>query len=87
MERLRLAWLQLCALTLASTAVAYVAGQLSAQFAGTAVATALLITFAFFKARIILGTYLHLASAPGWLGAASSVLGIWLALICGLYLI
>lgn len=86
MDRLHLAWMQLCALTLASTAVAYVAGQVPARLAGAA-ATTLLVAFAFFKARIVLGTYLHLASAPGWLGAASSVLGIWLLLICGLYLI
>lgn len=87
MDRLRLAWVQLCALTVASTAVAYVAGQVQAQLAGAAVATALLVAFAFLKARIILGAYLHLSSAPGWLGAASTVLGIWLVLIWGLYLI
>lgn len=70
------AWLQLCALTVASTVASFFSGR---------AAMALLVVFAFCKARIILGDYLHLSAAPGWLNAASLVLGLWLGLIWVLY--
>ena len=78
MDPLVRAWLLLCALIAASAIVA--------QFSG-APAIALLAAFAFFKARTILGEYLHLSTAPGWLRAACAPLAIWLALLAGLYTI
>lgn len=78
MDPLVRAWLQLCVLIVVSTIVA--------QFSGV-LATAILVTAAFFKGRIILGAYLHLSTAPAWLTAASTILGIWLVLIAGLYMI
>ncbi|RDD94252.1 hypothetical protein DTW92_17930 [Paracoccus pantotrophus] len=69
-------WLWLLALIVATVVVAGVSGM---------AATALLVVLAWLKARLILGGFLHLDRAPGWLGAFTVPLAIWLAVLWGLY--
>lgn len=67
-------WLLLIALTLGTTVLSGFGGLLAA--AG-------LLLLAWAKARAILGGFLHLKSAPGWLSAAMVPLGIWMFLLWG----
>ena len=72
MDQLSKTWALLIILTLATVALAGINGRL---------AVAGLLLLAFLKARLILGRFLHLGAAPGWLGAFTVPLGIWLLLI------
>lgn len=72
MDSLTRTWLLLLGLTLATALLAGVDGRLAALA---------LLALAWVKARTILGGFLHLRAAPGWLGAAMLPLGIWLAAI------
>lgn len=74
MDRLTRNWLWLLGLTLATTLAALVPA-----------ASAGLLLLAFLKARAILGGFLHLRAAPGWLMAVSVPLALWLILLAGLY--
>lgn len=74
MDGLTRNWLWLLGLTLATTLAALVPA-----------ASAGLLLLAFFKARAILGGFLHLRAAPGWLMAVSVPLALWLLLLAGLY--
>lgn len=47
-------------------------------------ATAGLLILAWIKARAILGGFLHLRGAPGWLAALTVPLGLWMAAIWAL---
>ncbi|MTH61701.1 cytochrome C oxidase subunit IV family protein [Paracoccus litorisediminis] len=75
MDRLTRNWLTLIALIAMTLALS--------AFDGRPVAVGLL-ALAFFKARAILGGFLHLRGAAGWLAAATVPLGIWLGLLWGL---
>lgn len=68
-------WGLLVGLTLATTALAAFDGRLVA--AG-------LLALAWVKARTILGGFLHLKSAPGWLAAFMLPLALWLAALAAL---
>lgn len=68
-------WLLLVGLILATAALATVDGRLAA--AG-------LLALAWTKARAILGGFLHLRAAPGWLTAFTLPLAFWLAAIAAL---
>lgn len=57
-----------------------------AGFGGPVVAAGLL-ALALAKARVILGGFLGLSGAPGWLAAFTIPLAFWLAAIWGLYAI
>jgi len=59
-------------LTLATTGLASLDGSLAA--AG-------LLALAWLKARTILGGFLHLSAAPGWLTAFTLPIALWLAAI------
>ena len=72
MDVLTKTWALLIGLTAATAALAGVSGRL---------AVILVLVLAFLKARLILGRFLHLAAAPGWLAAFTLPVGIWLALI------
>lgn len=72
MDDLTRNWLKLIALIAATVALAAVDGRIAA--AG-------LLALAFCKARAILGGFLHLRQAQGWLSAATIPIGIWLALL------
>ncbi|MFV0490202.1 MAG: cytochrome C oxidase subunit IV family protein [Pseudorhodobacter sp.] len=74
MDILTRTWLILIALTAGTVAVANFDGRLAA--AG-------LLILAWFKARTILGGFLHLSAAPGWLGAMAGPLGFWLVVLWG----
>lgn len=74
MDGLTRNWLWLLGLTLATTLAALVPA-----------ASAGLLLLAFLKARAILGGFLHLRAAPGWLMAVSVPLALWLILLAGLY--
>lgn len=76
MDMLTRAWLTLIALTAATAAIAGLDGR---------VAAAGLLALAWLKARVILGRYLHLHDAPGWLGAFMLPLAIWMLSIATLY--
>lgn len=76
MDPLTKTWSLLIALTVATTALAGLDGRL---------AVAGMLALAFLKARLILGRFLHLDTAPGWLAAFAVPIGIWLLLIGGLY--
>lgn len=69
-------WLWLLALILATVT--------AAGFEGRPAAAALVV-LAWLKARAILGGFLHLDRAPGWLSAFTVPLAIWLAALWGLY--
>ena len=75
MDDLTKTWLLLIALTLGTAALS--------GFGGLAAAAGLLL-LAWAKARAIIGGFLHLKSAPGWLSAAMVPLGIWMALLWGM---
>lgn len=72
MDPLTKTWGALIALTAATTALAGVSGRL---------AVIAVLGLAFLKARLILGRFLHLGAAPGWLSAFTVPIGIWLCLI------
>ncbi|MCV2449133.1 MULTISPECIES: cytochrome C oxidase subunit IV family protein [Paracoccus] len=78
MDALTRTWLLLLGLTLATALLAGIDGRLAALA---------LLALAWLKARAILGGFLHLRAAPGWLGAAMLPLGIWLAAIGALCLV
>lgn len=65
-------WLLLIALTAGTIALA----SLDGRIAGAAI-----LILAWCKARAILGGFLHLKSAPGWLSAFMVPLAIWLGVI------
>lgn len=44
-----------------------------------------LLALAWIKARTILGGFLHLDAAPGWLAAFTLPLALWLAALWGLH--
>ncbi|WBU58942.1 cytochrome C oxidase subunit IV family protein [Paracoccus albus] len=73
MDRLTRTWLLLIALTGATA--------LFSGFSGIAVVFGLLF-LGWLKARLTLGRFLHLDAAPGWLGAFTFPLGLWLLAIC-----
>ena len=68
-------WLMLIVLTGATTGLATQDGRIAA--AG-------LLALAWIKARAILGGFLHLDRAPGWLPAFVVPLGLWMALVWAL---
>ncbi len=72
MDALTRNWLLLIALTLGTVAVGLFHGP---------VAAALLLALSWAKARAILGGFLHLARAPGWLSLALVPLGVWMAVV------
>ena len=76
MDALTRNWLLLIGFVGATLALAALDGRLAA--AG-------LLALAWLKARAILGGFLHLKAAPGWLSAALLPLAIWLFAIWGLY--
>jgi len=78
MDALTRTWLLLLGLTLATALLAGIDGRLAAVA---------LLALAWLKARAILSGFLHLRTAPGWLGAAMLPLGIWLAVIGALCLV
>lgn len=75
MDGLTRTWAVLIGLTLATAALAACDGRL--VLAG-------LMLLAWLKAGHILGGFLHLRAAPGWLAAFSLPLGVWLAAIAAL---
>ena len=46
-----------------------------------------LLVLAWLKARAILGGFLHLRGAPGWLAALLGPLALWLAAVWGLAMV
>lgn len=72
MDRLTKTWASLIALTLGTVMLAAFEGRL---------AVAGILALAFFKARLILGRFLHLDAASGWLAAFTVPIAIWLLLI------
>lgn len=68
-------WIVLAGLTAATAALA----GLDSRFAAAG-----MLALAWAKARTILGGFLHLGSAPGWLAAFTLPLAIWLAALAGL---
>ena len=72
MDVLTKTWALLIALTLATATLAGIDGRL---------AVAGILMLAFLKARLILGRFLHLNAAPGWLMGFTLPIGIWLLLI------
>lgn len=75
MDGLTRTWLWLVGLTAVTTLLA----------GWPVVAGVALPMLALFKARAILGGFLHLRAAPGWLTAITLPLALWLVLIAGLY--
>ena len=75
MDRLTRNWLVLIALILATTGLAALDGRIAA--AG-------LLVLAWAKSRAILGGFLHLDQAPGWLAAFVVPLGLWMGLVWAL---
>lgn len=72
MDALTRNWLLLIALTLGTVAAGAFHGPLAA---------AVLLALAWTKARTILGGFLHLSAAPGWLSMAMVPLGLWMAVV------
>lgn len=68
-------WATLIALTAATVVLAPVPGRM---------AMAGLLVLSWCKARAILGGFLHLRAAPGWLPALMVPLALWMAAIWGL---
>ena len=68
MDVLTKTWALLIGLTAATAALAGVSGRL---------AVILVLALAFLKARLILGRFLHLGAAQGWLAAFTLPIGIW----------
>ncbi len=78
MDSLNKTWALLIGLTLSTVALAAWDGRLAVPG---------LMVLAWLKARSILGGFLHLKGAPGWLGAFTLPLGLWLAAVAALRLI
>jgi len=76
------AWGLLLALGAVTTLAAGLGGRLAAPLLG-----AVILAVAWAKARLILARYLGLAQAPGWLGGFQAVLGAFLLLLYGIYLV
>ncbi|PVB62364.1 cytochrome C oxidase subunit IV family protein [Labrenzia sp. 011] len=76
------AWVMLMMLSAASVMVALTDG---AGF-GASSAGAVILLFAWMKARVILARYLGLWQAPGWLSGFNWVLGLYCLLLLGLFL-
>ena len=74
-DRLMRNWMVLIALIAVTVALATQDGRIAA--AG-------LLVLAWAKARAILGGFLHLDRAPGWLSAFLVPLGVWMALVWAL---
>lgn len=72
MDALTRNWLLLIALTLGTVTVNAFHGP---------VAAGLLLVLAWTKARTILGGFLHLSRAPGWLSVAMVPLAVWMVAI------
>lgn len=68
-------WATLIALTAATVLLAPLPGL--AAMAG-------FLVLAWLKARAILGGFLHLRGAPGWLGAVTVPLALWMAAVWAL---
>lgn len=77
------AWAWLLLLSLASTGAALT---VEAGFAGP-LAGAAILAFGYLKARIILNRYLGLARTAFWRRGFSLVLGVYMLMLLGLYLI
>lgn len=75
MDGLTKTWGLLIALTLITTGLAAWDGRLAVPG---------LMVLAWLKARSILGGFLHLRAAPGWLSAFTLPLAFWLAAIAAL---
>lgn len=78
MDRLTRDWLILIVLTFGTVIIG--------GFGGPWVA-ALLLALSWGKARTILGGYLHLGAAPGWLSLVMVPLAIWMAVIWALHVL
>ena len=74
-DRLTLNWLILIALVAVTVALSAQDGRIAA---------AALLVLAWAKARAILGGFLHLDRAPGWLAAFLVPLGLWMGLVWAL---
>lgn len=85
-DPLRRAWAWLLALSLGSTVLAILQGRGIVQGAGLTVCGAFIFALACAKARLILRWYLGLAAAPRWQRGFDLVLGLYAALMLGLYL-
>ncbi len=79
MTALNRAWLGLALLSAVTTLVAL--SPVSAPYSG-----ALILVFAWAKARLVLLWYLELANVPGWRAGMLFGLALFMALIFGLYL-
>ena len=77
------AWLSLLLLSGTSVLVAYLVG----AGLGQAAIGALILLLSWMKARVILSQYLGLWQAPSWLSGFNWVLGVYCALLLGLFLI
>lgn len=75
MDRLTRNWMVLIALITVTVALATQDGRIAA--AG-------LLVLAWAKARAILGGFLHLDRAPGWLSVFLVPLGLWMCVVWGL---
>lgn len=75
MDPLTRTWALLIALSAATVVLAPMPG--AAAMAG-------LLVLAWIKARAILGGFLHLRAAPGWLAALTVPLALWMAAVWGL---
>lgn len=75
MDTLTRTWVLVIALSVATVLLASMPGM--AAMAG-------LLVLAWFKARAILGGFLHLRAAPGWLAAFMMPLALWMAAVWGL---
>ena len=76
------AWATLLGLGVVTTLAAALGGHLPAPVLG-----AVLLAVAWTKARIILARYLGLVQAPAWQRGFDAVLGAFLLLLYGIYLI
>lgn len=76
------AWGGLMALGALTTLAAALGGQVAAPVLGAAI-----LALAWAKARLILGRYLDLDRAPAWRRGFSGVIGAFLVLLYGIYLI
>jgi len=77
------AWVALSVLSAASVVVASTAGT---DFGGS-ISGAVILLFAWVRARIVLARYLGLWRAPGWLAGFNWVLGCYCLLLLGLFLV
>ncbi|MBN9672689.1 cytochrome C oxidase subunit IV family protein [Roseibium aggregatum] len=77
------AWVALSILSAASVMVASTTG----TGVGGSLSGAVILLFAWVKARIVLARYLGLWQAPGWLAGFNWVLGFYCLLLLGLFLV